>query len=177
MSDASTLDQTKAAAALLARPIDPGVRIGHTHLKVADIERSLAFYCGVLGFSLKARYGKDAAFIAAGDYHHHIGLNTWESKGGRPPPPGTTGLYHHAILYPSRAALADALRRLIAAGIPLTGASDHGVSEALYLDDPDGNGVELYRDRPEAEWPTNPDGTLAMFTTRLDLEGLLQEGA
>jgi catechol 2,3-dioxygenase len=177
MSDAGTRDEAKATAAFLARPIDPGVRIGHTHLKVADIERSLAFYCGVLGFSLKARYGKDAAFIAAGDYHHHIGLNTWESKGGRPPPPGTTGLYHHAILYPSRAALADALRRLIAAGIPLTGASDHGVSEALYLDDPDGNGVELYRDRPEAEWPTNPDGSLAMFTKRLDLEGLLQEGA
>ena len=126
---------------------------------------------------LKARYGKDAAFIAAGDYHHHIGLNTWESKGGHPPPPGTTGLYHHAILYPSRAALADALRRLIAAGIPLTGASDHGVSEALYLDDPDGIGVELYRDRPQAEWPANPDGSLAMFTKRLDLENLLREGA
>jgi catechol 2,3-dioxygenase len=175
MSEATTLDQDKVAA-FLARPIDPRVRIGHTHLKVADIERALAFYCGVLGFALKARYGKEAAFIAAGDYHHHIGLNTWESKGGRPPPPGTTGLYHHAILYPSRAALADALRRLIAAGIPLTGASDHGVSEALYLDDPDGNGVELYRDRPREEWPRNPDGSLAMFTKRLDLEDLLREG-
>jgi catechol 2,3-dioxygenase len=158
-------------------PIDPGVRIGHTHLKVADIERALAFYVGILGFGLKARYGKEAAFIAAGDYHHHIGLNTWESKGGSPPPPGATGLYHHAILYPTRAALADALRRLIAAGIPLDGASDHGVSEALYLRDPDGNGVELYRDRPREEWPTNPDGSLAMFTKRLDLEGLLREGA
>jgi catechol 2,3-dioxygenase len=175
MSDAATLDDAKVAA-FLARPIDPGTRIGHTHLKVADIDRSLAFYCGVLGFQLKARYGKDAAFIAAGDYHHHIGINTWESKGGSPPPPGTTGLYHHAILYPSRAALADALRRLIAAGIRLTGASDHGVSEALYLDDPDGNGVELYRDRPEAEWPRNPDGSLGMFTKRLDLENLLREG-
>ncbi|HET7717774.1 MAG TPA: VOC family protein [Bauldia sp.] len=176
MSDTTNPDDAKVAA-FLARPIDPGVRIGHTHLKVADIERALSFYCGVLGFQLKARYGKDAAFIAAGDYHHHIGLNTWESKGGRPPPPGTTGLYHHAILYPTRAALADALRRLIAAGIPLTGASDHGVSEALYLDDPDGNGVELYRDRPREEWPTNPDGSLAMFTKRLDLESLLREGA
>jgi catechol 2,3-dioxygenase len=176
MSDAATLDDERTAA-FLARPIDPGTRIGHTHLKVADIERSLAFYCGVLGFQLKARYGRDAAFIAAGDYHHHIGLNTWESKGGQPPPPGTTGLYHHAILYPSRAALADALRRLIAAGIPLTGASDHGVSEALYLDDPDGIGVELYRDRPQEEWPVNADGSLAMFTKRLDLENLLREGA
>jgi len=176
MPDAATQDDPRTAA-LLARPIDPGVRIGHTHLKVADIERALAFYCGVLGFQLKARYGRDAAFIAAGDYHHHIGLNTWESKGGHPPAPGTTGLYHHAILYPSRAALADALRRLIAAGVPLTGASDHGVSEALYLDDPDGNGVELYRDRPQAEWPTNPDGSLAMYTKRLDLESLLREAS
>ena len=176
MSDTATLERDKVAA-FLARPIDPQVRIGHTHLKVADIERALAFYCGVLGFQLKARYGRDAAFIAAGDYHHHIGLNTWESKGGRPPPPGTTGLYHHAILYPSRAALADALRRLIAADIPLTGASDHGVSEALYLDDPDGNGVELYRDRPEAEWPRKPDGAIDMYTKRLDLEALLREGA
>ena len=175
MSDAATLDEA-GTAAFLARPIDPGTRIGHTHLKVADIERALAFYCGVLGFRLKARYGRDAAFIAAGDYHHHIGLNTWESKGGHPPPPGTTGLFHHAILYPSRAALADALRRLIAAGVPLTGASDHGVSEALYLDDPDGIGVELYRDRPMEEWPVNPDGSLAMFTRRLDLEDLLREG-
>ncbi len=176
MADTLTLDQDKVAE-FLARPIDPQVRIGHTHLKVADIERALDFYCGVLGFQLKARYGRDAAFIAAGDYHHHIGLNTWESKGGRPPAPGTTGLYHHAILYPTRAALADALRRLIAAGVPLTGASDHGVSEALYLNDPDGNGVELYRDRPEAEWPRNPDGSLNMYTRRLDLEDLLREGA
>ena len=158
-------------------PISAGTRIGHVHLKVADLDRALAFYCGVLGFELTQRLGSGAAFVSAGGYHHHIGLNTWESKGGHPPPPGTTGLYHHAILYPSRAALADALRRLIAAGIPLTGASDHGVSEALYLDDPDGNGVELYRDRPQAEWPTNPDGSLAMFTKRLDLENLLREGA
>ena len=176
MADAITLDKDQVQA-FLARPIDPKVSIGHTHLKVADIERALAFYCGVLGFRLKARYGRDAAFIAAGDYHHHIGLNTWESKGGRPPAPGTTGLFHHAILYPTRAALADALRRLIAAGIPLSGASDHGVSEALYLDDPDGIGVELYRDRPMAEWPTNPDGSLAMYTRRLDLDDLLREGA
>lgn len=176
MADAITLDKDQVQA-FLARPIDPKVSIGHTHLKVADIERALAFYCGVLGFRLKARYGRDAAFIAAGDYHHHIGLNTWESKGGRPPPPGTTGLFHHAILYPTRAALADALRRLIAAGIPLSGASDHGVSEALYLDDPDGIGVELYRDRPMAEWPTNPDGSIAMYTRRLDLDDLLREGA
>ncbi len=176
MSDAATPDEA-ITAAFLARPIDPGTRIGHTHLKVADIERALAFYCGVLGFRLKARYGRDAAFIAAGDYHHHIGLNTWESRGGDPPPPGTTGLFHHAILYPSRAALADALRRLIAADVPLTGASDHGVSEALYLDDPDGIGVELYRDRPMEEWPVNADGSLAMFTKRLDLEDLLREGA
>jgi catechol 2,3-dioxygenase len=176
MSDTMAPDREKVAA-FLARPIDPAVRIGHTHLKVADIERALAFYCGVLGFQLKARYGRQAAFVAAGDYHHHIGLNTWESKDGHPPAPGTTGLYHHAILYPTRAALADALRRLIAAGIPLTGASDHGVSEALYLDDPDGNGVELYRDRPVSEWPTSPDGSLNMYTRRLDLEDLLREGA
>jgi catechol 2,3-dioxygenase len=174
MSDA-TLAPAEAET-LLARPIDPKVRIGHTHLKVADIERALAFYVGVLGFRLKARYGTQAAFIAAGDYHHHIGLNTWESLGGPPPPPGTTGLYHHAILYPTRAALADALRRLIAAKIPLDGASDHGVSEALYLRDPDENGVELYWDRPEADWPKNPDGSLKMYTKWLDLEGLLKEG-
>jgi catechol 2,3-dioxygenase len=164
-----------AGAELLGKPIDPGVRIGHTHLKVADIERSLAFYCGVLGFALKARYGTQAAFIAAGDYHHHIGLNTWESLGGKPPAQGTTGLYHHAILYPTRAALADALRRLIAARIPLDGASDHGVSEALYLRDPDEIGVELYWDRPEEKWPKNPDGSLKMFTKWLDLEDLLKE--
>ena len=158
-----------------ARPIAPGTRIGHVHLKVADIERALAFYCGVLGFELKQRYGRDAAFLAAGGYHHHIGLNTWESRGGRAPASGTTGLYHLAVLYPTRADLADALRRLVAAGIPLTGASDHGVSEALYLDDPDGNGVELYWDRPAAAWPRGPDGELKMGTRRLDLEKLLAE--
>jgi catechol 2,3-dioxygenase len=157
----------------VARPIDPGVRIGHVHLKVADLERSLAFYCGVLGFELMQRYGTQAAFISAGGYHHHIGLNTWESQGGSPPPPGTTGLYHVAILYPTRAALADALYRLAEAGIPLQGASDHGVSEALYLSDPDGNGIELYVDRPEAEWPRTPDGELQMVTRRLDLQDLL----
>lgn len=157
------------------RPIDPGTRIGHVHLKVADLERALSFYCGVLGFELTQRYGRDAAFVAAGGYHHHIGLNTWESRGGSPPAPGTTGLFHLAVLYPSRAALADALRRLIAAGVPLDGASDHGVSEALYLRDPDGNGVELYRDRPESEWPRDATGGLAMVTRRLDLDSLLGE--
>jgi catechol 2,3-dioxygenase len=155
--------------------VDAGVRIGHVHLKVADIDRALGFYCGVLGFSLTQRLGRDAAFVAAGGYHHHIGLNTWESRGGAPPPPGTTGLFHLAILYPTRAALADALRRLIAAGVPLDGASDHGVSEALYLRDPDDNGVELYWDRPEEAWPRDADGRLAMFTRRLDVEGLLAE--
>ena len=158
-------------------PIHPGTRIGHVHLKVADIERSLAFYCGVLGFELVQRYGPGAAFVSAGGYHHHIGLNTWESRGGSPPPPGSTGLYHVAILYPTRAALADALRRLIAARVPLQGASDHGVSEALYLADPDGNGIELYRDRPREEWPRERDGQLAMVTAALDLEGLLAEPA
>ena len=158
-----------------ARPIDPATRIGHVHLKVADIDRSLAFYCGVLGFELTARYGSQAAFFSAGGYHHHFGINTWESKGGSPPPRGTTGLYHTAIVYPTRAALADALRRLIAAGWPLDGASDHGVSEALYLRDPDENGVELYRDRPREAWPLNPDGSLAMKTEWLDLEDLLRE--
>ncbi len=143
------------------------------HLKVADLERALGFYCGVLGFEIMQRMGDQAAFVSAGGYHHHIGLNTWESKGGRPPAPGTTGLFHTAILYPSRAALADALHRLIEARIPLDGASDHGVSEALYLRDPDDNGVELYRDRPQSEWPRNPDGSLAMYTRRLDLDDLL----
>ena len=155
-------------------PIVAGTRIGHVHLKVADLERALGFYCGVLGFELMQRYSTDAAFISAGGYHHHIGLNTWESKGGRPPAPGTTGLFHTAILYPTRPALADALHRVISAGIPLDGASDHGVSEALYLRDPDENGVELYRDRPQAEWPRNADGSLAMFTRRLDVEDLLR---
>jgi len=156
-------------------PVAPGTRIGHVHLKVADLDRALAFYAGVLGFELTQRYGAQAAFLSAGGYHHHIGLNTWESRGATPPPPGHTGLYHTAILYPTRADLADALRRLIAAGIPLTGASDHGVSQALYLDDPDGNGVELYWDRPEAEWPRDADGNLAMVTRRLDLDALLAE--
>ena len=155
--------------------IHSGVRIGHVHLKVADLERSLAFYCGVLGFALTQRYGREAAFVSAGGYHHHIGLNTWESQGGSPPAPGTTGLYHVAILYPTRAALADALRRLQQSGVPLDGASDHGVSEALYLRDPDQNGIELYWDRPKENWPRTPSGDLAMFTRSLDLEGLLKE--
>src|SRR5580698_4694691 len=150
-------------------PIDSRVRIGHVHLKVADLERALKFYCGVLGFELQEKFGTQAAFISAGGYHHHIGLNTWESAGGSPPPPGTTGLYHLAILYPTRAALGDALRRLVKAGIELEGAADHGVSEALYLRDPDDNGVELYRDRPREQWPRSADGGLAMFTHRLDL--------
>jgi catechol 2,3-dioxygenase len=155
--------------------IDPRVQIGHVHLKVADLERALAFYCGVLGFELTQRYGSSAAFVSAGGYHHHIGLNTWESRGGPAPPAATTGLYHLAIRYPDRRTLADALRRLEAAGIPLEGASDHGVSEALYLHDPDGNGVELYWDRPEAEWPRTADGQLAMYTKPLDLVSLLAE--
>ena len=156
--------------AVSVRPVIAGTRIGHVHLKVADLDRALGFYQGVLGFELMQRYGDQAAFISAGGYHHHIGLNTWHSKGGKPPPEGTTGLFHTAILYPTRAALADALHRVIAAGIPLDGASDHGVSEALYLRDPDENGVELYRDRPESEWPRHPDGSLAMFTRRLDVD-------
>ncbi len=164
-------------AAIFQRPISAGVGIGHVHLKVANIDRALAFYCGVLGFELIQRYGPEAAFISAGGYHHHIGLNTWESKNGPPPPRGATGLYHVAILYPDRAALGDALRRLIAAGISLDGAADHGVSEALYLRDPDENGVELYRDRAKAEWPREPDGTLKMFNARIDLQALAREGA
>ncbi len=155
--------------------INSGVRIGHVHLKVADLDRALAFYCGVLGFDLMQRMGAQAAFISAGGYHHHIGLNTWESRGGPPPEPGATGLYHVAILYPTRAQLADALRRLIEAEIPLEGTSDHGVSEALYLRDPDDNGIELYWDRPQEEWPRTADGKLAMFTHRLDLVGLLKQ--
>lgn len=155
-------------------PIAAGTRIGHVHLKVSDLDRALAFYCGVLGFDLIQKYGSQAAFISAGGYHHHIGLNTWESAGGSPPPPGTTGLFHLAILYPTRADLADALKRLAQNGISLDGASDHGVSEALYLRDPDENGVELYWDKPEGQWPRNPDGSLAMFTHRLDIEDLLR---
>ena len=165
------LQEAKLAPA--SRPIDAGVRIAHVHLKVADLDRALAFYGGVLGFELMQRYGTQAAFVSAGGYHHHIGLNTWESQGGSPPPPGTTGLYHVAILYPTRAALADALIRLSEAGIPLQGASDHGVSEALYLSDPDGNGIELYFDRPQDQWPRTADGELQMVTRRLDLQNLL----
>lgn len=157
------------------KPIDKDVRIGHVHLKVADLERALDFYCGVLGFELTVRLGRGAAFVSAGGYHHHIGLNTWESLGGSPPPPGTTGLYHLAILYPTRAELGDALRRVQRAGIALEGASDHGVSEALYLRDPDQNGVELYCDRPPELWPHSPGGGLSMFTRPLDLDSLLAE--
>jgi len=153
--------------------IHPQTRIGHVHLRVADLDRALAFYHGVLGFEVTQHIGNSAAFLSAGDYHHHIGLNTWESLGGSPPPPGTTGLYHLAVLYPTRAALADALHRLLAANIPLDGASDHGVSEALYLHDPDNNGVELYWDRPESQWPKDASGNLAMYTRALDLQGLL----
>jgi catechol 2,3-dioxygenase len=157
--------------------IDSQVRIGHVHLKVADLERALGFYRDVLGLELTQRLGNQAAFLSAGGYHHHIGLNTWESAGGSAPPPGTTGLYHVAILYPTRALLADALRRVVAAGIEFDGAADHGVSEAIYLRDPDGNGVELYWDRPRAQWPRTPDGGLAMFTRALDLDALLKEAA
>ena len=153
--------------------IAAGVDIGHVHLKVADIDRSLAFYCGVLGFELMQRYGADAAFVSAGGYHHHIGLNTWESRGGSAPPRGTTGLYHVAIRYPTRAALARALRALIERRYPIDGASDHAVSEAIYLHDPDGNGIELYWDRPRDVWPRSADGSSAMVVEPLDLEGLL----
>lgn len=156
----------------MSQPIDPAVRIGHVHLKIADLERALAFYCGVLGFEITQRMGRDAAFLSVGGYHHYLGLNTWQSKGGRPPAPGTTGLFHVAILYPTRAALADAYQRLRKAGISLDGAADHGVSEALYLRDPDGNGLELYRDRPPADWPRAADGSLAMYTRALDLDTL-----
>ena len=159
----------------MARPIDPGTTIGHVHLKVADIDRAIDFWSGVLGFEVTQRYGSEAAFLSAGGYHHHIGLNTWMSKGGSPPPRGTTGLFHAAVLYPTRTSLADALKRLLDAGYPMEGASDHGVSEALYLTDPDGNGVELYWDKPEAEWPRTPDGTLDMVTLPLDLNDLLGE--
>ena len=159
----------------MSSSIDPRVSVGHIHLKVADLERAVGFYHGVLGFEVTQRYGAQAAFLSAGGYHHHIGLNTWESADGAPPPPGTTGLYHVAFLYPDRPALADALRRLVQAGYPLDGASDHGVSEALYLRDPDGNGVELYRDRPEADWPRTPSGELTMTTDPLDLRALLAE--
>lgn len=161
-----------------AKPVLPAeTRIGHVHLKVADLDRAIAFYSGVLGFEITQRYGPQAAFLSAGGYHHHIGLNTWESKGGKPPAPGTTGLYHTAILFPDRASLGAVLKRVIEAGIPLDGAADHGVSEALYLRDPDGNGVELYRDRPEAEWPRDAQGNLAMVNAPVDLHALLAEAA
>lgn len=157
--------------------VPAGTRIGHVHLKVADLERAIGFYNGILGFEVMQRYGRGAAFLSAGGYHHHIGLNTWESKGGTPPDRHHTGLYHTAFLYPDRAALAGALKRLVDANWPLEGASDHGVSEAIYLRDPDGNGVELYRDRPEAEWPRDAAGELKMVTERLDLDALLAEAA
>ena len=157
------------------KTIDPNVRIGHVHLKVANLQRALDFYCGVLGFELTQRYGEEAAFVSAGGYHHHIGLNTWESRDGSPPPKGATGLYHFAILYPTRAALADALRRLMQANISLEGASDHGVSEALYLSDPDGNGIELYWDRPKELWPRDENGQIEMSTRQLELSSLLGE--
>lgn len=152
-------------------------RIGHVHLKVADLDRALAFYHGLLGFEITQRYGDGAVFLAAGGYHHHIGLNTWESRGGKPPAPGTTGLYHTAILYPDRASLGAVLKRLVEADYPIDGAADHGVSEAIYLTDPDGNGVELYRDRAEADWPRDADGNLRMVNSALDLRALLAEAA
>jgi catechol 2,3-dioxygenase len=160
-----------------SKPIAAGTYIGHVHLKVSNIQRALDFYCGVLGFEMQQVFGEQAAFISAGGYHHHIGMNTWESLGGPPPGPGTTGLYHTAILYPTRADLGDALRRLKTANISLDGASDHGVSEALYLRDPDQNGVELYWDKPKDQWPRKADGSLAMMTARLDLNSLIKEGA
>jgi len=160
----------------MSTPVLPAeTRIGHVHLKVADLDRALAFYQGILGFEVTQRYGSQAVFLSAGGYHHHIGLNTWESKGGKPPAPGTTGLYHTAILFPDRASLGAALKRIVEAGYPLEGASDHGVSEAIYLRDPDGNGVELYRDRAEADWPRDAEGNLAMVSARLDLHALLAE--
>lgn len=161
----------------MTSPVHPQARIGHVHLKVADLERAIGFYSGVLGFELQQRYGRQAAFLGAGGYHHHIGLNTWESLGGKQPAPGTTGLYHTALLYPDRASLGDALRRVIEAGIPLDGAADHGVSEAIYLRDPDGNGVELYRDRAPEDWPRDAHGKLEMYNKPLDLQALLDEAS
>lgn len=152
---------------------DPGTRIGHVHLKVADLDRAIAFYCRVMGFELQQKFGAGAAFLSAGGYHHHIGLNTWESRGGTPPPPGHTGLYHTAFLYPTRKALAEALKHVIASGVRLDGAADHGVSEALYFRDPDGNGIEIYRDRAPEEWPRDKDGALKMVNAPLDIPGLL----
>jgi catechol 2,3-dioxygenase len=174
MKNAET-NQRVMSSRTAAVPVDAKVRIGHVHLKVADLERSLAFYRDALGFEVTQRFGSQAVFLSAGGYHHHIGLNTWESAGGPPPPAGTTGLYHVAILYPTRTVLAAAVRRVLAVGIELEGAADHGVSEAVYLRDPDGNGVELYRDRPPEQWPRTADGGLAMFTHPLDLAGLLAE--
>ena len=158
-------------------PVHPETRVGHIHLKVADLDRAIAFYAGVLGFEVQQKFGTQAAFLSAGGYHHHIGLNTWESRGGTQPPPGHTGLYHTAFLYPDRASLGDALRRIVSAGIRLDGAADHGVSEAIYLRDPDGNGVELYRDRAQADWPRDADGSLTMGNAPLDLQALLDEAA
>lgn len=155
--------------------LDPRVDIGHVHLKVSDLDRALAFYEGVLGFDVMTRIGDQAAFISAGDYHHHIGLNTWESKGAGPPPPNSTGLYHTAIRFPDRKNLAQAVKRVVEAGIPLTGASDHGVSIAIYLQDPDDNGVELYYDRPREEWPKGPDGEFTMYTEPVDVAALLHD--
>ena len=166
---------TRPGAARALPPVDPRTTIGHVHLKVSDIDRALGFYRDVLGFELQERWGDHAAFLSAGGYHHHIGLNTWQSRGGQPPARGATGLFHAAILYPDRPSLADALRRVLDARVAIDGAADHGVSEALYLRDPDQNGVELYRDRPRSEWPRNDDGSLAMFTAALDLEALLAE--
>ena len=160
----------------MSTALPAGVRVGHVHLKVADLDRAIAFYSGVLGFEVQQVWHGQAAFLSAGGYHHHIGLNTWDSRGGPPPPPGTTGLYHSAFLFPDRASLGAAIARVVDAGVPLTGAADNGVSEAVYLDDPDGNGVELYRDRPEAEWPRDEDGTLAMMNAPLDVAALVAEG-
>lgn len=177
MRRVGTLRQCPTVLDSTMQPIDPGVRVGHVHLRVSDLDRALRFYHDVLGFEITQRYGDQAAFLSAGGYHHHIGLNTWESLGGSPPPPGSTGLFHLAVLYPTRAQLADALRRVFEAGISLDGASDHGVSEALYLRDPDQNGVELYWDRPPAQWPRTPTSELAMFTRPLDLKELLSEAS
>ncbi|MEM8774195.1 MAG: VOC family protein [Pseudomonadota bacterium] len=159
----------------MPQPIHPAAKIGHVHLKVADLDRSIDFYSGILGFEVMQRSGPKAAFLSAGGYHHHIGLNTWESAGGTPPPAGHTGLYHTAFLYPDRAQLADALRRVLDAGVKITGSADHGVSEAVYFNDPDGNGVEIYRDRPENQWPRDADGNVAMVNDKLDLDALLAE--
>ncbi|PWE31148.1 glyoxalase [Maritimibacter sp. 55A14] len=161
----------------MTKSVHPATRIGHVHLRVADLDRSIAFYGGVLRFELQQKYASGAAFLSAGGYHHHIGLNTWESRGATPPPPGHTGLYHTAFLYPDRASLGDAVRRVLAAGIPLDGAADHGVSEAVYLRDPDGNGVELYRDRPQEDWPRDADGGLKMSNAPLDVPALIAEAA